>query len=245
MFGPYEFVVRRIHSLLGLVPVGAYMVLHLAINFSIVDGPLTYQRNVNQIHELGRTTVQAIVWIFILLPILFHGLVGLAIVLRGERNFVYYPYVANFRYSLQRWTGVIALLFIVYHVFEMNGWFEFGWWREHVALPLGGARFDPHDAAPTAAMAIQASALMGMFYTLGVLSCVYHFANGLWTAGITWGVWTTPHSQRWSSYLCGAFGVVLALISVVSLYNMMVFPVQRGTEQPATLERPVGKHTGT
>jgi succinate dehydrogenase / fumarate reductase, cytochrome b subunit len=220
-FGPHEFVVRRIHSLLGLFPVGAYMVLHLAINFSIVDGPVTYQRNVNQIHELGRTTVQALAWTFILLPILAHGLVGLAIVLRGERNFVYYPYGANFRYALQRWTGVIALLFIVYHVFQMNGWFEFRWWTENVARPLGGSRFDPHSAARTAAAAIQSSVWTGVFYAVGVLACIYHLANGLWTAGITWGLWTTPHSQGWSTYVCGAVGVALGVIALASLYCMI------------------------
>ena len=30
------------------------------------------------------------------------------------------------------------------------------------------------------------------FYLVGVLCCVYHLANGLWTAGITWGLWISP-----------------------------------------------------
>ena len=35
-----------------------------------------------------------------------------------------YPYRENFRYTLQRGTGVIAFVFILWHVFHMRGWFE-------------------------------------------------------------------------------------------------------------------------
>ncbi len=32
-------------------------------------------------------------------------------------------------------------------------------------------------------------------YSVGVLSCVFHLANGIWTFGITWGLWITPEAQ--------------------------------------------------
>ena len=157
VFGPYEFVVRRLHSLVGLIPIGAYMVIHLVTNASLLDGAKTFQGRVDQINSLGPTTLTLVEWTFIFLPILFHGIVGLIIVLRGERNVAWYPYVGNFRYTLQRWTGVIAFVFILYHVFHMHGWFRAEWWHDYVARPLGGAKFNPQDAAATAAAAIQSS----------------------------------------------------------------------------------------
>ena len=35
-----------------------------------------------------------------------------------------------------------------------------------------------------------------------MLSCVFHLANGLWTMGITWGVWTSPAAQRRALWAC-------------------------------------------
>jgi hypothetical protein len=32
-------------------------------------------------------------------------------------------------------------------------------------------------------------------YAIGILACVFHLANGIWTMGITWGVWTSPAAQ--------------------------------------------------
>ena len=64
------------------------------------------------------------------------------IVPRGKRNLRYYPYRENFRYTLQRWTGVIAFAFILWHVFHTRGWFPSEWWTAHVTRPLGGGTFD-------------------------------------------------------------------------------------------------------
>jgi hypothetical protein len=47
-----EFLIRRLHSLSGLIPVGAYMVVHLLTNASVLESPATFQRNVYTIHSL-------------------------------------------------------------------------------------------------------------------------------------------------------------------------------------------------
>ena len=52
------------------------------------------------------------------------------------------------------------------------------------------------------------SVVVQVFYVIGVLACVYHLCNGLWTMGITWGVWTSPAAQRRATYVCAAFGVL-------------------------------------
>ena len=53
VFGRHEFVIRRLHSLTGLVPVGAFLFVHFVTNVSILDGPATFQMRVDQIHSLG------------------------------------------------------------------------------------------------------------------------------------------------------------------------------------------------
>ena len=143
VFGRHEFLIRRLHSLSGLVPIGGYLAFHLATNAAILDGVEAYQHRADQIHALGATTILVLEWSLIFLPILFHGIIGMLIVCRGKRNLAQYSYTGNIRYTLQRTTGVIAMLFILWHVFHMHGWFRWSWWVERVAEPLGGARFDP------------------------------------------------------------------------------------------------------
>jgi len=225
IFGRHEFVVRRLHSLTGLLPIGGYLAFHLATNAAIIDGPDAYQHRADQIHALGPTTILFLEWSLIFLPILFHGLVGMLIVTRGKRNVGAYPYRENWRYTLQRATGVIAFAFILWHVLHMHGWFRWEWWVQHVARPLGGARFSPTDAAASASAALRSSSWIVAVYAVGVLASVYHFANGLWTLGITWGAWTSPRAQRWANYPCAAVGVALAVIGLGALYSMATVDV--------------------
>lgn len=213
-----EFIIRRLHSLSGLIPVGAYMVVHLATNATVLDGPAAFQRNVYAIHSLG-PLLPWLEWIFIFIPILFHALIGVAIIRGAVPNTRNYPYSANWRYTWQRITGVIAFLFIFQHVFHMHGWFHNSWWMQNVAQPFGGAEFDPRHAASSAGKALQGWA-MGAWYVVGILACVYHLANGIWSMGITWGVWTTPRAQRRALIVCTFFGIALAAVGLGALGGM-------------------------
>ena len=222
-FGRNEFLIRRLHSLTGLPPVGVFLVVHLATNASILDGGDTYQARVDQIHAVGPSTLLAVEWIFIFLPIIFHALIGVLIVARGQRNVTDYPYNGNVRYTLQRWTGVIAFFFIFWHVFQTRGWIQNPWWVEHVTRRLGGGLFDPKHAAISSANAVRVSTIAVACYLVGVLASVYHLFNGLWTAGITWGVWTSPRSQRWALRACAGLGFLFAALSVATVVGMYNF----------------------
>jgi succinate dehydrogenase / fumarate reductase cytochrome b subunit len=216
VFGRYEFLIRRLHSLTGLLPVGAFLVVHLLTNATVLDG--TYQKNVDLIHSLGPWSLETVEWTFIFIPLIFHSIIGMFIVFGGSNNIGSYPYRENFRYSLQRWTGVIAFIFIFWHVFHMRGWINSPWWLEHVTRPLGGGKFEANKCAvESATAAIQASAWVAAIYAVGILATVYHFANGLWTMGITWGVWTSPHAQRWATIVCSLIGLALAAAGLGSL----------------------------
>lgn len=207
----HEFLIRRLHSLSGLIPVGAYMVVHLATNASVLDDPATFQNNVYTIHSLG-AILPLVEWGFIFLPILFHAVIGVVIVAGGLPNQNQYRYAANWRYTLQRWTGMIAFAFIMWHVFHMHGWIHAEPVRERV-VELGGAKFAPYNASSSAGLALQ-SVVVAVLYAIGVLACVYHLANGIWTMGITWGAWTTPAAMRRADRWCIGFGVLVALVGL-------------------------------
>ena len=220
VFGRHEFAIRRLHSLTGLVPVGAFLFVHFVTNVSILDGPVTFQERVGQIHQIGPVTLLFVEWLFILLPILFHGLIGLLIVLRGKRNILNYPYRENVRYSLERWTGVVVFVFIIWHVFHTRGWIPSAWWIANVTKPLGGGTFDVENAAATAAGAIRSSPWVAGAYVIGVLASVYHLSNGVWTAGITWGAWTSANAQSRANVVALGVGLVLAVMGLAALVGM-------------------------
>jgi succinate dehydrogenase / fumarate reductase cytochrome b subunit len=193
------------------------MVVHLITNCSLLAGPANFQRAVNMIHSLG-PALPIVEWAFIFLPILFHAVLGVVIIRGGLPNTGSYNYGANWRYTLQRATGLIAFVFIFAHVFHLHGWFHTPAWLDNVAVPLGGAQFKPYNAASTLGTAFQKSALIPILYLGGVLSSVFHLSNGLWSFGIRWGIWTSPAAMRRAGQLCIAFGVGLALISVAATF---------------------------
>lgn len=215
-FTKHEFLIRRLHSLSGLIPVGAYMTVHLLVNASLLNGAGSFQRNVNQIHSLG-ALLPLVEWAFIFLPIIFHAVVGVWIIRSGKSNYDRYRYVSNWRYTLQRWTGVIAIFFIFFHVFHLHGWFHGNWWLSKVAEPLGMAQFRPYNAASTLAVALSGY-VWPVLYSVGIVACVFHLANGIWTMGITWGLWISPKSQERASYLCAAGGALLLIVGLSALF---------------------------
>lgn len=217
----HYFLIRRLHSLSGLVPVGVFVVMHLLTNASVLapgEPGNEFQKSVERIHALGPLLVPVEI-AFIFLPLMFHALLGFAIWFTAEPNAQQYRYGSNLRYTLQRFTGGIAFVFILYHVWQMH------WFGE----PLGGGAFRLHDAtggpsaAATTATAIQAAWWIAPAYAVGVLSTVFHLSNGIWTSLITWGITIRPRTQRASGYVCTVFGVVLALVGLGALSGFKNF----------------------
>jgi len=104
------------------------------------------------------------------------------------------------------------MVYLFFHILHLHGWFHAELWLDGVRR-LGFASFRPYHAASTLVAAMQGW-VWPTFYLVGVLACVYHLANGLWTAGITWGLWISPHAQERASKLCLVIGIALALVGV-------------------------------
>ncbi|BBP91371.1 hypothetical protein BsIDN1_49890 [Bacillus safensis] len=67
---------------------------------------------------------------------------------------------------------------------------------------------------------ILSSPFMLGFYIVGVLSTIFHFANGLWSFAVSWGITVSPRSQRISTYV--TLGIFIAL-SYVGLRAIFAF----------------------
>lgn len=229
--GRNEFLIRRLHSLCGLVPVGAYMCVHLVVNMTVQESPAKFQTAVYGIHSLG-SMLPVVEWGFIFIPLLFHAIFGVVIIKGGLPNTTKYAYASNYRYTLQRISGMVAFVFIMWHVFQMHGWIHTDWWLKTVAEPYGGAQFKPYNATSSASAALQ-DGLVAILYVIGVVSCVFHLANGIWTMGITWGVWTSPAAQRRANFVCIGFGILLGLVGLGALDGMRDVNQDEATKKAA------------
>lgn len=214
-FLKHEFAIRRIHSLLGIVPLGLYMVVHLTANASLLNGGETFQFVVYGIHAPGKL-LPLIEWGAILMPLIFHAAIGVWISKTGQSNTDRYKFTNNRRYKWQRYSGILALVYLFAHILHLHGWFHAHFWIDSIR-EVGFGAFRPYNAASTLAAAMQ-GVVWPAFYLVGMLACVYHLANGLWTAGITWGLWISEAAQKRATRVCVALGVVLAVIGTSAWY---------------------------
>ena len=229
-----HFILRRLHSLSGILPIGVFLISHLVTNSSILWG--RFNSRASEISG-GDPTGTAVVtfqeevsWInhmpFLLLieitlwgSIAFHAILGVYYATTGKSNLQHYSYQDNWRYTLQRVSGYVALVFIFYHVATLRWGWSF--------LVPGGTSWSHEFAGSTAAAAIQGSPdgftpaglIVALGYFIGITACVFHFANGVWTAAISWGLTVTAQAQRRWGYVCTALGVALMAAAWGSLFG--------------------------
>ncbi|MBU8905101.1 succinate dehydrogenase cytochrome b558 subunit [Desertibacillus haloalkaliphilus] len=190
-----EFMNRRLHSLLGVIPVGLFLVQHLVINHFATGGASAFNQAAQFMENLPFRYFLEIFLIFI--PLLYHAIYGLYIAFQARNNTSKYGYFRNWMFLLQRVTGVITLIFVVWHVWET---------RIQAAL---GVHVDYNMMAD-----ILSSPFMLVFYIVGVVSTTFHFANGLWSFAVSWGITVTPRSQQIATYVTLGIFVVLTFIGI-------------------------------
>jgi succinate dehydrogenase / fumarate reductase cytochrome b subunit len=202
--GRYHFLLRRLHSLTGII-FGGYLVVHLLVNATIAQLGNVYQVQVNKIHDLP--ILWAIEWIFIFLPIIFHTVYGIYITLTGQPNVSHYPYAKNYFYFAQRISGIVIVIFMIFHVLSL----KYGAFGEQL-------NFDPHNALWSVHRHMVAfPVLTWILYPLGILASCYHLANGFWTAAITWGLTISAEAQRRWGYVCAGLFAITLLFGFIAL----------------------------
>ena len=129
-------------------------------------------------------------------------------------------------------------MYLFFHILHLHGWFHAEVWLS-VIQPLGLGSFRPYNAASTLVAAMNGW-IWPTFYLIGVLCCVYHLANGLWTAGITWGLWISPSAQERASKICTAVGILLAVVAVSAWWAAVAPGPADEIEMRATEDRMYG-----
>lgn len=239
-----HLLLRRLHSLTGIVPVGVFLIAHLTTNSTILWGALnsragddafsrrvgTFQEEVSWINSMP---VLLLIEITLWTSIFFHAILGVVYIRTGKPNVRQYKNADNARYTLQRTSGYLGFLFIFYHIATLR----WGW----TFLVPGGTQWTHEFSASTLAAAMQGSTegftkmgiVVSLFYLIGVSLLVFHFANGLWTAAITWGLTVSVGAQRRWGQVCAALGAGMMLMAWASIIGFATLDYDKAQEVEA------------
>ena len=193
-----DFFIRRLHSLLGIIPVGLFLVQHLVINHFATRGPEAFNAASDFMGNLP--FVLFLEWFIIYIPLMLHAFYGVYISFTFKSNVKKYGTFRNWMFFWQRVTGVFLVIFIAWHI-----------WETRIAKALGAeVNFDMMAD-------ILASPFMLAFYIAGVIAATFHLSNGIWGFLITWGITQSPRSQQIVAYITIAVFLVLSVIGVQAL----------------------------
>ncbi|AOM82314.1 succinate dehydrogenase cytochrome b558 subunit [Salisediminibacterium beveridgei] len=198
-----EFFYRKLHSLLGVIPVGAFLIVHLSVNYYAVRGEEAFNDAVAFMESLPFVYFLEIFLIF--LPLLFHAIYGMYIVFQAKNNTSTYSYFRNWMFMLQRVSGVVVFIFVVWHV-----------WDTRIQKMLGAeVNFDM-----MADIVASPIALIG--YIIGIVAATFHLANGIWAFLITWGITVSPRSQKISQYVSMGIFVALTFVGIRAILAFVI-----------------------
>lgn len=219
-----SFIWRKLHSLLGVIPIGAFLLEHLISNFEALGGPAAYGKQVYFLNHLP--LVRVLEWVFIFLPILYHAVYGIYIWIRGKANVVYYPWAGNWLYVTQRYTGLFAVVYIGYHVATQR--------FMGVDLPNNPA------AAFWKVQHELANPLVLAFYVIAMFAICFHFAYGVWLFAAKWGITPGTQARRRFAWVCGVGGVLLLAMGLASIWAFVGGKYANAPENPSLSYRDSG-----
>ena len=173
-----SFLLGKLFSLVGIVPLGFYVIAHLYQNMRSLGGEHAFNQHLADSHS--QPMIVPITILVIWIPIAFHGIYGLIAMSKARPNLQKFPFFENLKYIVQRLSAIGLLLFIPAHVFKTR-----------IEPQLEGEILDFHHMVEGLHEPLTLAV-----YLLGVLGVAYHLANGIWQASIGWGLVTSERGMQ-------------------------------------------------
>jgi succinate dehydrogenase / fumarate reductase, cytochrome b subunit len=160
--------IRRAFSLSGVLPLGAFLVVHLSLNARALRGGWAFAGTVDALDRLpGLPIIEAL---FVFAPLVFHGALGLWLVATRRPLSPQAPYPRGLRLAM-RATGVVVLAFLCLHLSALR-------------FRVPGTRLDGGELATLLDAGLSTTShgvpWQGLVYLVGTACVTLHFACGLW-----------------------------------------------------------------
>ncbi|HET9450203.1 MAG TPA: succinate dehydrogenase [Aggregicoccus sp.] len=195
----------RLGSFLAVVPLGVWVFIHLWNNLAAFQGAQAWEDSVT---GYKHPYAQALTWVIVFLPLLWHTGWGIKRLFSLRPNNVRYGTYDNLKYLLQRLSAVGLLAFLGAHIYLAFLQPRLG---EGRAEPFADIAGEMHHHMPTLVV-----------YLLGTLAVSYHLAYGLQSFFMSWGVLSSERSvKRFEPVVIGLFVLFLAMSwgAIYALYQ--------------------------
>ena len=198
------FILRKLHQLTGIMPLGFFILEHFYTNSKALNGAAAFNTAVTDLQAIPYILFIEIGGIFI--PLIYHAVYGMVITVEARPNNLHYPYARNWFYTIQRVTGIILFFFITFHVLN----FRFG------LIPGLNTLSVAHHPEQSFDIVSREFRMIPIFivYLVGITSTVWHLANGIWLFLVDWGITIGERAQKIAGYACLGFGAVLLAVGI-------------------------------
>jgi succinate dehydrogenase / fumarate reductase cytochrome b subunit len=196
---------KLVMSMLGIVPLGAYVFAHLWTNLYSLAGAEAFDQALKASRASPAFLFLEIVGLGV--PIVVHAWIGLKIIFKMRPNNAGYRSLRNLKYLLQRLSAIGVLLFLGAHVIKarimpaMAGTVE-SWNGMHEAL---------------------SEPVTFSVYALGMLGVSFHLGNGLWGSALTLGLTVSQRGQKAMEWISAFAFVLLLCMSGLAIYGFRPF----------------------
>jgi succinate dehydrogenase / fumarate reductase cytochrome b subunit len=219
------FLLRKLHQLTGIVPLGLFFFVHMYTNSTALNGAKIFNEHVGTIHDMPYLLFIEVLGIFV--PLIFHSVYGILISAEAKPNVLNYGYARNWFYMFQRVTGIYLFFFLLFHILN----FRFGLIPGLNMVPVAG---NSDKAFAIVSGEFHITWVM-VIYILGVLATAWHLAYGFFLFAVDWGIVIGQRAQRLTLYAC--LGLALFL-GVVGINAAFAFVTQCGLMPKALCEQP-------
>ncbi len=195
------FLLRKLHQITGIVPLGIFFMVHMFTNAKAMNGAEVFNDAVADLHHIPFLIFIEIFGIF--LPLLFHSVYGIVISAEARVNVGNYGYGRNWLYVFQRISGVFLFFFIIFHLLHLRFGMFSGLGLTDIAV-AGNAG----TAFSIVSGDFQSTGIL-LFYILGVGATAWHLAYGIFLFVVDWGIVVGEQAQKYTLYACAFIGLSL------------------------------------
>lgn len=220
-----HFFYRKLHSLLGVLPLGGFIAEHFVSNAFILGGQKSYESAVGWLLNMPKPLLWTLEILTIAAPLLFHGVYGLIIARQAKNNTGNYSYARNRNFMLQRLTSFYLLVFIIYHVWStrFTGHFTTNYTPDRIDQATGLIQ-SQQSIYYFMLEKLSGNWALGAVYFLGVASAAFHFGNGMWTFCIAWGITVGKKAQDNARVVFSGIGLALFALGTATVWHLVSTP---------------------
>lgn len=200
------FLLRKLHQITGIVPLGIFFFVHMFTNSKAMSGASVFNDAVEDIHHIPYLLFVEIFGIF--LPLLFHSVYGIIISAEARPNIGNYGYGRNWFYLFQRITGVFLFFFILFHILNLRFGVIPG--LESFGNPVAG---NAHRAFSIVSAEFSNTGIF-LVYIFGIISTAWHLGYGFFLFAVDWGIVIGEKAQKYALYACIGLAVFLGLVGI-------------------------------